>query len=86
MSTHDLAMVINTFVIDLFDYCNMLHEGLLLKTVQKLQLLHNEAVQLLSGIRRYDPLVSCLLHSVLNSRCWLFFKILDSLGPNYLKD
>lgn len=80
------------------NYCNVFYMGLLLKTVQKLQVVKNAPVQMLTGARQTDhftsivwkllwlPVLFCAQFKVLVVTYNVLGPNFIGLGPGYLKE
>ncbi len=84
----------HAFVTTRLDYCNSLYYGVSQSSLSRLQLVQNAAARLLSGTRKYEPVIPILsaLHWLLinyrmDFKILLFvYKALNNLAPQYLTD
>lgn len=94
LSDMDLPTIIHAFINSRLDYCNMLYIGLPLKTILKLQLVHNAVAHLLKGVGKQEHITPVLqgLHQY-PVFFWVQFKVtiltykaLKGLDHMYLRD
>ncbi len=91
LSTSNAEMLIHVFRTSRLDYCNALLGGCSARLINKLQMVQNAAIRVLTRIRKYDHITPVLstLHWLPIKHCIDFkvllitYKALNGLAPQY---
>ena len=86
--------LITSLVLSRLDYCNSLLGGICIESLNRLQIIQNNAARLVSKTKRYDHITPVLkqLHwlpikeRIIFKHCLLCYKCLNGLAPLYLSD
>ena len=89
LSLTDTETIIHSFISSRLDYCNSLFTCLTLKSIHRLQIVHNTAARLLTKTNRCEHITQILASLHLLPICWrinlkmilLTFKALHRLSP-----
>ena len=84
----------HAFVSSWLNYCNSLLHGVNDGLLKKLQIVHNAAVHVVTGIRKFEPISPVLRqlhwlpvhHRITHKLAMIVYKCLHGLAPSYLAD